>query len=106
HPSPNSRHAPHLPSFPTRRSSDLVSCEAQCGAKSRFPPESRSYVAALLRHRRNVTLLSRQDRPRLDSDLPASVHTDRDTPLSSRDRKSTRLNSSHQIISYAVSCLK
>src|SRR5258708_11931358 len=26
--------------------------------------------------------------------------------LSSRDRKSTRLNSSHQIISYAVFCLK
>src|SRR5258708_27691860 len=30
----------------------------------------------------------------------------RSTPLISRDRKSTRLNSSHQIISYAVFCLK
>src|SRR5258708_6780539 len=27
-------------------------------------------------------------------------------PLARRDRKSTRLNSSHQIISYAVFCLK
>src|SRR5258708_22193015 len=27
-------------------------------------------------------------------------------PLAERDRKSTRLNSSHQIISYAVFCLK
>src|SRR5258708_17117558 len=27
-------------------------------------------------------------------------------PLSTEDRKSTRLNSSHQIISYAVFCLK
>src|SRR5258708_20490755 len=27
-------------------------------------------------------------------------------PLTSQDRKSTRLNSSHQIISYAVFCLK
>src|SRR5258708_27713151 len=27
-------------------------------------------------------------------------------PTSTRDRKSTRLNSSHQIISYAVFCLK
>src|SRR5258708_11979150 len=27
-------------------------------------------------------------------------------PLQNRDRKSTRLNSSHQIISYAVFCLK
>src|SRR5258708_25458834 len=29
-----------------------------------------------------------------------------DCPADSRDRKSTRLNSSHQIISYAVFCLK
>src|SRR5258708_19214428 len=29
-----------------------------------------------------------------------------DAPLEYRDRKSTRLNSSHQIISYAVFCLK
>src|SRR5438552_12830016 len=30
----------------------------------------------------------------------------RDTPARRADRKSTRLNSSHQIISYAVFCLK
>src|SRR5256885_4897893 len=30
----------------------------------------------------------------------------RTTPLYSRDRKSTRLNSSHLVISYAVFCLK
>src|SRR5258708_31686011 len=30
----------------------------------------------------------------------------RDQPRERRDRKSTRLNSSHQIISYAVFCLK
>src|SRR5207244_8328783 len=35
------------------------------------------------------------------------VSSDSDfTRLASRDRKSTRLNSSHQIISYAVFCLK
>src|SRR5947207_10237284 len=28
------------------------------------------------------------------------------SPLSDQDRKSTRLNSSHTVISYAVSCLK
>src|SRR5205085_12014757 len=33
---------------------------------------------------------------------PASIHVDR----GSRDRKSTRLNSSHSQISYAVFCLK
>src|SRR5207244_10976615 len=32
--------------------------------------------------------------------------TFRDVPLEEADRKSTRLNSSHQIISYAVFCLK
>src|SRR5258708_13647592 len=32
--------------------------------------------------------------------------TTKNTPILERDRKSTRLNSSHQIISYAVFCLK
>src|SRR2546426_4044146 len=36
----------------------------------------------------------------LTSDMPASA------PVSSTDRKSTRLNSSHLVISYAVFCLK
>src|SRR5258708_27180464 len=31
---------------------------------------------------------------------------DLDAPVAHKDRKSTRLNSSHQIISYAVFCLK
>src|SRR5258708_14959054 len=34
------------------------------------------------------------------------VDTENATNASRRDRKSTRLNSSHQIISYAVFCLK
>src|SRR5438552_5173359 len=36
----------------------------------------------------------------------ARVDGDRRLALPARDRKSTRLNSSHQIISYAVFCLK
>src|SRR2546427_6870984 len=39
-------------------------------------------------------------------DLDSQVHGRRDRPLASRDRKSTRLNSSHSQISYAVFCLK
>src|SRR5258708_30450516 len=35
---------------------------------------------------------------------PTSPHTKNNSEM--RDRKSTRLNSSHQIISYAVFCLK
>src|SRR5258708_31023457 len=38
---------------------------------------------------------------RLFSDSPGAIY-----PALRRDRKSTRLNSSHQIISYAVFCLK
>src|SRR5947208_6865712 len=40
--------------------------------------------------------------------IPVStdLHKDESHPVASQDRKSTRLNSSHQIISYAVFCLK
>src|SRR5947207_11833057 len=39
--------------------------------------------------------------------LPQLVHVFLPTPLAAgRDRKSTRLNSSHTVISYAVFCLK
>src|SRR5947208_11389975 len=67
-------HADHgdLHSFPTRRSSDLVSA----------PPFPDGRVIA-----------SRNAHPPLGA-------------WDERDRKSTRLNSSHQIISYAVFCLK
>src|SRR5258708_25239901 len=40
-------------------------------------------------------------RSRVGDDVPSHVAVQQD-----RDRKSTRLNSSHQIISYAVFCLK
>src|SRR5258708_11411380 len=48
--------------------------------------------------------------PTVDQDQPADVFARRALFAASRrekrDRKSTRLNSSHQIISYAVFCLK
>src|SRR5207244_13241615 len=56
--------------------------------------------------RRSSDLESRRtDQRMLDDglDLPASDHQGAEEIL---DRKSTRLNSSHQIISYAVFCLK
>src|SRR5207247_2849081 len=37
---------------------------------------------------------------------PATTRSGRGTPRSGEDRKSTRLNSSHEWISYAVFCLK
>src|SRR5690349_24230665 len=81
-----SRHADHLDlhSFPTRRSSDLVAAEPPC------------VVAA-------------QDQQVV---LPVALEVAGDHACArqqfaqERDRKSTRLNSSHVEISYAVFCLK
>src|SRR5690606_41941679 len=69
-----------LHSFPTRRSSDLT------------PAAHRS-------HRRTAALLPFEPHEAFGNQLP--VHAD-----FRRDRKSTRLNSSHVKISYAVFCLK
>src|SRR2546422_7851391 len=44
--------------------------------------------------------------PRWESVLPQSITEIVEQDLSRRDRKSTRLNSSHGYISYAVFCLK
>src|SRR5206468_12179890 len=81
-----------LYSFPTRRSSDLVPCAHGGGARlvrfrGRRPLDSRQAGAApSARVRRNFAR-ARGARAGLD-------------------RKSTRLNSSHDQISYAVFCLK
>src|SRR5207244_11770653 len=85
----SSLHHPLLHSFPTRRSSDLP---------------------YLLWWRWRAVA------PRWRSHAPAPRHASRGPPAapgrwhlnprSPPDRKSTRLNSSHQIISYAVFCLK
>src|SRR5699024_11620526 len=78
---------PH--SFPTRRSSDL--------------PFSRSYGVILPSSLTRVVPLTLGFSPR----LPVSVcGTGTCTANRHRDRKSTRLNSSHVSISYAVFCLK
>src|SRR5206468_4946357 len=78
-----------LHSFPTRRSSDLALVSASLfdavnGIDGRLQP---IHVEA--------------DAPRYASERAAAVQAAR-----SEDRKSTRLNSSHDQISYAVFCLK
>src|SRR5437868_12167971 len=76
----------NMQSFPTRRSSDLR-IRAACPAMDIESRESESRRVESRRSRvesRESTVESRQ----------------------SRDRKSTRLNSSHVSISYAVFCLK
>src|SRR5205085_7511969 len=75
-----------LPSFPTRRSSDLSPRHCR-GAR---PPEFDRHLDDLSGRRRGADLQS--------PEVAAAVQI--------IDRKSTRLNSSHSQISYAVFCLK
>src|SRR5439155_25252140 len=88
---------PDLPSFPTRRSSDLVDsgCEApmsrQCCGPGRccWPLSS-----------------AQADHPSFPAQLKKTDDRPEQKTMANRDRKSTRLNSSHVAISYAVFCLK
>src|SRR5207248_10573903 len=92
-PSPPTPPPPHLHPSPTRRSSDLTAASnatrrPQLGAAS-------AYVVATVAMPANA-----ETRPAANAVLPSSRNA------SARDRKSTRLNSSHRTISYAVFCLK
>src|SRR5690606_42117762 len=87
-----------LYSFPTRRSSDLVDVE---GALVRLNEQGQIEFRL-----RNVRLTDAQGSPVVVAPL-AALELSRDALWSARlDRKSTRLNSSHVKISYAVFCLK
>src|SRR5688500_19852540 len=77
-----------LHSFPTRRSSDLA-----CAI----------FTAMLVLPRPPFPLWTATSSPRCDSFLMRRISLSTDP---ARDRKSTRLNSSHLVISYAVFCLK
>src|SRR5690606_41676324 len=91
-----------LHSFPTRRSSDLPpevtlhpvrsSCKAIWSAlpSDPFPPTCSAHCAW----------------PASSTSPKQPVSAAASPPASMRDRKSTRLNSSHVKISYAVFCLK
>src|SRR5438132_7153270 len=67
----------------------------------RRPPRSTLFpYTTLFRSRRGIR---RADRP-VGRDRGPSAHAR--APTGGQDRKSTRLNSSHTVISYAVFCLK
>src|SRR5207247_8539670 len=83
---PSSRHPRYLHSFPTRRSSDLVGVEHGLRAEGFH--------------------LALQPQPRADDARAGPVVVRRGEQPHAQDRKSTRLNSSHEWISYAVFCLK
>src|SRR5207302_7416922 len=90
-----------LHSFPTRRSSDLVRAEREAArgwvrlGVAAGPEPERGIQGVVARSRQGLTI--------------APCHVLWSGPADSglrRDRKSTRLNSSHVKISYAVFCLK
>src|SRR5207249_10002174 len=95
-------HIRDLPSFPTRRSSDLGGAERGVAqvpedqeGEDGAPAVARLSDADPKRHVRGTDRSPADHLPR----PPRSRAPD-------RDRKSTRLNSSHVSISYAVFCLK
>src|SRR5690606_41777563 len=83
------RHPPDLHSFPTRRSSDLMyeHAEAELGLP-------------------DLLVTAHGIFPNLPLVEMTAEEWDRTFAINVRDRKSTRLNSSHVKISYAVFCLK
>src|SRR5688500_19927681 len=92
-------HSPYLPSFPTRRSSDL-------GVLVRHELHHGCMKLVLVAHRgraafeiADIRALVADDQRALE--LPRLLGVDAEV-----DRKSTRLNSSHLVISYAVFCLE
>src|SRR5256885_8920812 len=55
---------------------------------------------------RVITLRDRREQPQSHALVREDLLDDRGAPDDEADRKSTRLNSSHLVISYAVFCLK
>src|SRR5207249_11990862 len=92
---------PHLPSFPTRRSSDLRELGGDESALARLAEPVEPLALVLV----GARLLVPQ-RPQLVAAEEVGKARDDRCLLRHLDRKSTRLNSSHVSISYAVFCLK
>src|SRR5207249_12285015 len=98
-------HAPlHLPSFPTRRSSDLEKLQPLAFGDP-FRDTRRLLGEELQEPRGHAAPDHRGDVQQVPRIVPKAAHSGREQG-SYRDRKSTRLNSSHVSISYAVFCLK
>src|SRR5207249_12026049 len=101
-----SRFSLHLPSFPTRRSSDL----SGFGLPSDFVLRNSDFRSSRRKLHRLSELFSLAGATRGSLYCVrfsgATRHVRRLLWTATQDRKSTRLNSSHVSISYAVFCLK
>src|SRR5687768_17904067 len=88
---------PDLPSFPTRRSSDLPHLPL-------LPLRQHELERRAIALQGHDPIPERPRAPVHEVDPPSPRR--REPSFVQRDRKSTRLNSSHGYISYAVFCLK
>src|SRR5690606_39932481 len=90
----------HLHPFPTRRSSDL---ELELD-----PPDGATSIETRLNEQQDSARLTDavQQLPLIQRQVVVLALEDMDYAEIAQDRKSTRLNSSHVKISYAVFCLK
>src|SRR5258708_20475783 len=95
------RRPPRSTPFPTRRSSDLPDGKKICISRTREKPNEYHCTDIWVLDVENDNV-RRAERMSFDQANSSSPSWSKDM----RDRKSTRLNSSHQIISYAVFCLK
>src|SRR5207244_12962979 len=96
----------YIPSFPTRRSSDLdqsQSIHRRAGIANRLAPLQD--FGALKFGKLVAANRSRDHAQRFQLAAEFVAPDDLLGFTGQQDRKSTRLNSSHQIISYAVFCL-
>src|SRR5207244_11772725 len=95
-----------LRTFPTRRSSDLAAGQSRVGhvqLARRGRPDSQEIISLV--SRQTLRRRTRRRGQRIESEagwLCLSRRIVSALPQTVEDRKSTRLNSSHQIISYAV----
>src|SRR5207248_9891378 len=94
---------PHPHSFPTRRSSDLAPGVLRTSTLPAGYALIDGDTATLIDAPRTAEGLANHGIRKIDSVLLTHHHRD---SSAAADRKSTRLNSSHRTISYAVFCLK
>src|SRR5256885_12044040 len=100
------RRPPRSTLFPSRRSSDLPSGASLATARQRGSGQRGEPGARLGSDDRASTLVEPDERHRAGQLRVLELENVEDTKRLYRiDRKSTRLNSSHLVISYAVFCL-
>src|SRR5207245_9006393 len=101
---PRALRTPHARSFPTRRSSDLVGESlVDVGRQDRL-----DLTVEFQFHNERIAAVHLGTGQRRQQRGGKGTHRGKNhkTGSGGRDRKSTRLNSSHGSISYAVFCLK